>query len=68
MNTIFHTGFADEAGLGLATQIQATRDLGWSAIEMRGVEVPGFPAATFTTSPTPLSSMCSPRSPRPTSA
>ena len=47
MNTIFHTGFADEAGLALATQIKATRELGWSAIEMRGVEVPGFPTGNL---------------------
>jgi hypothetical protein len=28
VNTIFPTGFADEAGLALATQIKATRELG----------------------------------------
>lgn len=37
------SGFADEAGSGLETQIRATRELGWSHIEMRNVEVPGFP-------------------------
>lgn len=42
MKNIFYTGFADEAGPALATQIAATRELGWHAIEMRGVLVPGF--------------------------
>ncbi len=37
------TGIADEAGNALATQIRATRELGWKHIEMRNVEVPGFP-------------------------
>jgi sugar phosphate isomerase/epimerase len=37
------SGFADEAGNGLETQIRATRELGWRHIEMRNVEVPDFP-------------------------
>ena len=37
------SGFADEAGASLETQIRATRELGWENIEMRNVEVPGFP-------------------------
>jgi sugar phosphate isomerase/epimerase len=37
------TGIADEAGNALATQIRATLELGWKHIEMRNVEVPGFP-------------------------
>lgn len=37
------TGIADEAGNALATQIRATRELGWKFIEMRNVEAPGFP-------------------------
>jgi sugar phosphate isomerase/epimerase len=37
------TGIADEAGNALATQIKATQALGWQHIEMRNVEVPGFP-------------------------
>ena len=40
----YYSGFADEAGADLDTQIKATKELGWSAIEMRKVEVPGFPA------------------------
>lgn len=41
----FLTGFADEAGPDLATQIRATRELGWSAIELRNVRVPGHETA-----------------------
>ena len=41
----YYSGFADEAGGALDVQIKATQELGWSAIEMRNVEVPGFPAA-----------------------
>ena len=36
------TGIADEAGNALETQIAATRELGWSHIEMRNVHVAGF--------------------------
>jgi sugar phosphate isomerase/epimerase len=36
------TGIGDEAGNALATQIRATKALGWKHIEMRNVEVPGF--------------------------
>jgi len=39
----YFTGFADEAGQKLETQIKATRELGWSNIEMRNVEVAGYP-------------------------
>ena len=38
------TGIGDEAGNALATQIKATKELGWRHIEMRNVEVPGFAA------------------------
>jgi sugar phosphate isomerase/epimerase len=38
------TGIGDEAGNPLGTQIKATQALGWSHIEMRNVEVPGFPS------------------------
>ena len=41
MTTIL-SGFADEAGSSLETQMRATRELGWNHIEMRNVEVPGF--------------------------
>ena len=37
------TGIADEAGAALDAQINATRALGWKGLEMRAVEVPGFP-------------------------
>jgi len=41
------TGIADEAGVALDAQIKATRDLGWKYVEMRAVEVPGFPKGNF---------------------
>lgn len=40
-------GIGDEAGGGLDFQIKAAKELGWKWIEMRGVEVPGFPKANF---------------------
>ena len=40
---IQYTGITDEAGNALATQIRASRELGWKHFEMRNVEVPGFP-------------------------
>src|SRR5499426_263264 len=40
-------GIGDEAANSLAGQIKATRELEWQWIEMRGVEVPGFPKANF---------------------
>ena len=40
---IQYTGITDEAGNALATQIRACKELGWKHIEMRNVEVPGFP-------------------------
>lgn len=47
MNEIYFSGFADEAGVDLETQIRATRELGWSNIEMRSVRVPGFEKANL---------------------
>ncbi|MBC8003169.1 MAG: TIM barrel protein [Opitutaceae bacterium] len=41
------TGIADEAGALIDTQIKATKELGWKTIEMRAVEVPGFPKANL---------------------
>jgi sugar phosphate isomerase/epimerase len=41
------TGIGDEAANTIDGQIQATRDLGWKFIEMRGVEVPGYPKANL---------------------
>lgn len=40
-------GIGDEAGTSLDSQIQASKELGWKFIEMRGVEVPGFAKANF---------------------
>ena len=40
-------GIGDEAGHALASQIEATRELGWTAIEMRNVQVEGFPKANL---------------------
>ena len=44
---MFLLGIGDEAGNTIEAQIRATRALGWDRIEMRGVEVPGFPKANF---------------------
>ena len=41
------TGIGDEAGNTIAAQILAAQELGWKHLEMRGVEVPGFPKANF---------------------
>ena len=41
------TGVGDEAGSGIDGQIKAVKELGWKQIEMRGVEVPGYPKANF---------------------
>jgi len=35
---MYYSGFADEAGLSIDVQIQATRKLGWSAIEARNID------------------------------
>ncbi len=40
-------GIGDEGANSLEGQIQATRELNWQHIEMRGVEVPGFSKANF---------------------
>ena len=40
-------GIGDEAANKIDGQIQATRELGWQYIEMRTVEVPGFPKGNF---------------------
>jgi len=42
-----YMGIGDEAANTLEGQLQATRELGWQDIEMRGVEVPGFPKGNF---------------------
>ena len=41
------TGIGDEAANSLDGQIGAIQDLGWTQLEMRGVEVPGFTKANF---------------------
>jgi len=41
------TGIGDEAGVLLDAQIKATKEVGWNYIEMRTVEVPGFPKGNF---------------------
>lgn len=35
---MYYTGFADEAGASIDTQIKATKELGWSNIESRNVD------------------------------
>lgn len=46
-------GISDEAGNTLASQIQATRELGWRHLEMRNVVVEGFPKGNFHDIPEP---------------
>ena len=41
------TGIGDEGASSIDGQIQATQELGWEYIEMRGVEVPGYPKANL---------------------
>ena len=41
------TGIGDEAGNTIDAQLRAVKELGWTTLEMRGVEVPGFPKANF---------------------
>jgi sugar phosphate isomerase/epimerase len=38
---------SDEAANTIDGQIQASKELGWKFIEMRGLEVPGFPKGNF---------------------
>ncbi len=35
---MYYTGFADEAGASIDIQIQATKELGWTHIEARGID------------------------------
>jgi sugar phosphate isomerase/epimerase len=42
---MYLTGIGDEAGAALDAQIAATKELGWDRIELRAVEVPGYPKA-----------------------
>ncbi|MGE9267388.1 MAG: sugar phosphate isomerase/epimerase family protein [Verrucomicrobiales bacterium] len=47
---MYLTGFADEAGTDLATQIKATKEIGWSRISTRGVNgknIHDLPEAEF---------------------
>jgi sugar phosphate isomerase/epimerase len=44
---MYFTGIGDEAANSIDGQIAAIKELGWNQIEMRGVEVPGFPKANF---------------------
>jgi sugar phosphate isomerase/epimerase len=46
-------GIGDEAANHIDGQIRAAKELGWRTIEMRGVEVPGFPKANFHDLPDP---------------
>ena len=41
--SMIFTGIGDEAAGAIEGQIQATRQLNWKHLEMRGVEVPGYP-------------------------
>lgn len=44
---MFLTGIGDEAGSRLESQLAAARELGWTTLELRGVQVEGFPKANF---------------------
>jgi sugar phosphate isomerase/epimerase len=44
---MYLTGIGDEAANTIDGQIAAIKELGWNQIEMRGVEVPGFPKGNF---------------------
>lgn len=47
---MYYTGFADEAGYDIATQIRATKELGWENIEARrvgNVNIHDLPEAEF---------------------
>lgn len=44
---MYFTGIGDEAANTIDGQIAAIKELGWSNIEMRGVEIPGYPKANF---------------------
>jgi sugar phosphate isomerase/epimerase len=44
---MYLSGIADEAGSSIDTQIRATKELGWKHIEVRNVEVAGFPKANL---------------------
>jgi sugar phosphate isomerase/epimerase len=52
------TGIGDEAGNSIDAQIAAVRALGWKQLEMRGVEVPGFPKANFHDLPEKAFDLC----------
>jgi len=52
------TGIGDEAGNTIDAQIEAARELGWKQLEMRGVEVPGFPKANFHDLPEKAFDLC----------
>lgn len=41
------TGIGDEAASRLEGQIEATAELGWQRLELRNIEVEGFPKANF---------------------
>src|SRR5512142_1036313 len=41
------TGISDEASSTLEGQIRATRELNWHHLEVRAVEIPGFPKANL---------------------
>ena len=46
-------GIGDEAGGSLASQIRATRELNWDRIELRAVELPGYPRQNLHDLPDP---------------
>ncbi len=46
-------GIGDEAGNALSSQIAATRELGWTHLEARNVQIDGFPKANLHDLPEP---------------
>ena len=54
---MYLTGISDEAGVDLDAQIRATKELGWSCIEARSVQVGDWPAANIHDLPEPAFEM-----------
>lgn len=54
---MYLTGISDEAGALIDTQIRATRELGWTTIEARNAQAPGFPNGNIHDIPDPAFEM-----------
>lgn len=58
MATPYLTGIGDEAGATLGTQIRAAKELGWSSLELRGVQVAGHSKANLHELPESVFNQC----------